>query len=75
MRLKCMLTLMAELDKTLPDAINAGHFETADAAIAPIKADLKPGDVVLIKGSLGIYVSKIVSALKSGGVVDKPAPQ
>ena len=74
-RVYCVGPLMAELDKTLPDAINAGHFETADAAIAPIKADLKPGDVVLIKGSLGIYVSKIVSALKSGGVVDKPAPQ
>ena len=71
-RVYCVGPLMAELDKTLPEAMNAGHFETADAAIAPIKADIHAGDVVLVKGSLGIYVSKIVSALKSGGVVDAP---
>ena len=62
--------LMAELDKTLPAEKNAGHFATAEDAIEPIKADLREGDVVLIKGSLGIYVSKIVSALKCCGVVD-----
>jgi UDP-N-acetylmuramoyl-tripeptide--D-alanyl-D-alanine ligase len=62
--------LMTELDKTLPAERNAGHFETADDAIEPIKAFLRAGDVVLIKGSNGVYVSKIVSALKSCGVVD-----
>ncbi len=62
--------MMAELDKTLPSERNAGHFETAEDAIEPIKADLRDGDVVLVKGSLGIYVSKIVSALKSCGVVE-----
>ena len=62
--------LMAELDKTLPAEKNAGNFATAEDAIEPIKADLREGDVVLIKGSLGIYVSKIVSALKCCGVVD-----
>lgn len=62
--------LMAELDKTLPAERNAGHFDTAEDAIEPIKAALRAGDVVLVKGSLGIYVSKIVSALKSCGVVD-----
>lgn len=62
--------MMAELDKTLPAERNAGHFATAEDAIEPIKADLRDGDVVLVKGSLGIYVSKIVSALKSCGVVD-----
>lgn len=69
-RVYCVGPLMAELDKTLPEAINAGHFETAEAAIEPIKAQLRAGDVVLVKGSLGIYVSKIVSALKSCGVVE-----
>ncbi|MCC9620239.1 UDP-N-acetylmuramoyl-tripeptide--D-alanyl-D-alanine ligase [Thalassospira sp. MA62] len=67
----CVGPLMKNLANNLPDAINAGHFDAAEDAIAPIKAAIKPGDVVLIKGSLGIYVSKIVSALKSGGVVDK----
>ncbi|MEQ8287025.1 UDP-N-acetylmuramoyl-tripeptide--D-alanyl-D-alanine ligase [Thalassospira sp.] len=67
--------LMAELDKTLPAERNAGHFDTAEDAIDPIKADLRDGDVVLIKGSLGIYVSKIVSALKSGGVVVQTATE
>ncbi|WP_033068534.1 UDP-N-acetylmuramoyl-tripeptide--D-alanyl-D-alanine ligase [Thalassospira australica] len=62
--------LMAELDKTLPAERNAGHFDTPEDAIEPIKAALRAGDVVLVKGSLGIYVSKIVSALKSCGVVD-----
>lgn len=57
--------LMANLTETLPADLHAGHFDVAEDAIAPIKADLQAGDVVLIKGSLGIYVSKIVSALKS----------
>lgn len=57
--------LMANLTETLPADLLAGHFDTAEDAIDPIKADLQAGDVVLIKGSLGIYVSKIVSALKS----------
>eukprot|EP00998_Keelungia_sp_KM082_P010420 NODE_661_length_1722_cov_1.393730_g651_i0.p1 GENE.NODE_661_length_1722_cov_1.393730_g651_i0~~NODE_661_length_1722_cov_1.393730_g651_i0.p1 ORF type:complete len:477 (-),score=77.52 NODE_661_length_1722_cov_1.393730_g651_i0:101-1531(-) len=72
-RVYCVGPLMAELDKTLPEDKNAGHFDTAEDAIEPIKADLRSGDVVLVKGSLGIYVSKIVSALKSCGVVDSPA--
>ncbi|MEE3046859.1 MAG: UDP-N-acetylmuramoyl-tripeptide--D-alanyl-D-alanine ligase [Pseudomonadota bacterium] len=72
-RVYCVGPLMAELDKTLPEDKNAGHFDTAEDAIEPIKADLRSGDVVLVKGSLGIYVSKIVSALKSCGVVNSPA--
>ena len=57
--------LMANLAETLPGELHAGHFDAAEDAIDPIKADLQADDVVLVKGSLGIYVSKIVSALKS----------
>ncbi|WP_339862134.1 UDP-N-acetylmuramoyl-tripeptide--D-alanyl-D-alanine ligase [Thalassospira alkalitolerans] len=66
--------LMAALKDTLPGDLHAGHFETAEDAIAPISSAIQAGDVVLIKGSLGIYVSKIVLALKSSGdVASEPA--
>lgn len=58
--------MMALLAKELPGEHHLGHFDRAEDAIEPVRATIRDGDVVLIKGSLGIYVSKIVSALKSG---------
>ena len=58
--------IMALLAKELPGEHHLGHFDRAEDAIEPVRATIRDGDVVLIKGSLGIYVSKIVSALKSG---------
>ncbi|OKH88204.1 UDP-N-acetylmuramoyl-tripeptide--D-alanyl-D-alanine ligase [Thalassospira sp. TSL5-1] len=65
--------MMALLAEELPKERHLGHFDTAEDAIAPVLASIGDGDVVLVKGSLGIYVSKIVSALKSGQTGTAPA--
>ena len=59
--------LMRHLIAALPAGLPAQH--TADsAALAPIVANaVRPGDAVLIKGSLGSRMRLIVSALETGG--------
>jgi UDP-N-acetylmuramoyl-tripeptide--D-alanyl-D-alanine ligase len=56
--------LMAELFAALPGSIRAAHAENS-AALAPIVAkSVAPGDVVLIKGSLGSRMKLVVDALE-----------
>ena len=45
--------------------------ETADALAAAVAANVKDGDVVLIKGSLAMGMKAIVSAVEAAG---SPAP-
>jgi UDP-N-acetylmuramoyl-tripeptide--D-alanyl-D-alanine ligase len=59
---------MQALWDALP-ASRRGAYALTSAELAPkVLAALKPGDVVLIKGSLGSRMSVIVDALKKGGV-------
>ncbi|MSO85306.1 MAG: UDP-N-acetylmuramoylalanyl-D-glutamyl-2,6-diaminopimelate--D-alanyl-D-alanine ligase [Rhodospirillales bacterium] len=54
---------MAMLAKSLPPAMRGGHAESA-ASLAPVVvAALRPGDVVLVKGSAGSRTGTIVQAL------------
>jgi UDP-N-acetylmuramoyl-tripeptide--D-alanyl-D-alanine ligase len=62
---------MTNLDAALPAALRAAHAETSAEIIAPVLAALKPGDVVLVKGSLGTRMAPIVDAIKAMGA---PAP-
>lgn len=43
----------------------ASYLPDADAALAWAKAVLKPGDILLVKGSNGVGLSRVVAALQS----------
>jgi UDP-N-acetylmuramoyl-L-alanyl-D-glutamate--2,6-diaminopimelate ligase len=56
--------LMENLWRALPQARRGAYAETAQA-LAPILLDaVGPGDVVMIKGSLGTKLGPLVDALK-----------
>jgi UDP-N-acetylmuramoyl-tripeptide--D-alanyl-D-alanine ligase len=56
--------LMASLDAALPAARRGAHCGDS-AALGPLVLDaVRPGDVVLVKGSLGSRMAPIVEALK-----------
>ena len=62
-RVICVGPLMAALHHRLPPALSEA-WPSAEAAAARVPAELAPGDVVLVKGSLGSQVSRIVTALR-----------
>lgn len=54
---------MAALMEALPPSRRGGYAENADALIPIISSALKPGDIVLVKGSNSSRMSRVVSAL------------
>ena len=54
---------MAALMEALPPSRRGGYAESADALIPIIASSLRAGDVVLVKGSNGSKMSRVVSAL------------
>jgi UDP-N-acetylmuramoyl-tripeptide--D-alanyl-D-alanine ligase len=58
---------MAALMETLPPNLRGGYAETADALIPVIAGSLQAGDIVLVKGSNGSKMSRVVSALSRLG--------
>lgn len=56
--------MMAALRDALPPALRAGHAKQADGLLALLKRDVRPGDVVMIKGSLGSRMAPLVAALE-----------
>jgi UDP-N-acetylmuramoyl-tripeptide--D-alanyl-D-alanine ligase len=59
--------LMRALYDSLPAARRGLWTETAAALAAPLAASLEPGDVVMVKGSLGSKMADIVTPLIAGG--------
>ncbi|MBN2753208.1 MAG: UDP-N-acetylmuramoyl-tripeptide--D-alanyl-D-alanine ligase, partial [Rhodospirillaceae bacterium] len=49
----------------VPSPMQAAHTATADALIASLTQDIRPGDVVMVKGSHGMRMDRIVTALKT----------
>ena len=56
---------MAQLMEALPEELKGGYAETADALEPIVLEAIKPGDVVVVKGSLGSQMGGIVQALKN----------
>lgn len=54
---------MAALRDALPESVSVVYFETTAEMANFVTAEVRPGDVVMVKSSLGIGFGKIVAAL------------
>ncbi len=57
--------LMAHLWNDTPVSRRGAYAEKSDALVEPLLNSLRPGDVVMVKGSLGSRMGPIVEAMKS----------
>lgn len=57
--------LMAHLHEQLPRGAAAAHVEDSADLVTPLLAAIRPGDVVMVKGSLASRMGLLVDALKS----------
>jgi UDP-N-acetylmuramoyl-tripeptide--D-alanyl-D-alanine ligase len=55
---------MAELYQKLPKGVRGGYAATAEELRESVIKTVQPGDVVMIKGSLGSRMGPLVAALK-----------
>jgi len=55
--------LMRHLHDALAPAVRGSHAESATALLPILDAELQPGDTLLVKGSLGIGMGRLVEAL------------
>jgi UDP-N-acetylmuramoyl-tripeptide--D-alanyl-D-alanine ligase len=62
----CCGPLSAHLFEALPATQRGGHFPDSTSLAAVLRAALKPGDAVLVKGSLGSRMGVIIKALTVG---------
>ncbi|SDG42861.1 UDP-N-acetylmuramoyl-tripeptide--D-alanyl-D-alanine ligase [Limimonas halophila] len=58
---------MTALRDALPAAVHAGHAADAETLTGQVTAALRPGDVVLVKGSAGARTGAVVRALTDAG--------
>ncbi len=67
---------MARLHDALPASHRGGHAASSEILLPLVRAALRPGDVVTVKGSLGSRMGRIVEALlagsKTNGNGDRP---
>ena len=63
---------MRHLHEALPAARRGEHVEDAAALLPVLDGELRGGDTLLIKGSLGMRMGRIVEALLARGQVERP---
>ncbi len=56
--------LMSHLHAALPTSLQAGQADTCSDLLPALRAAIRPGDVVLIKGSLSVKMRSLVDGLK-----------
>ncbi len=61
----CCGPMMDALYQTLPPAWRGAHTPDSKALVTPLLEAIKPGDVLLVKGSLGSKMAYIVEALQA----------
>jgi len=59
--------LMASLAAALESERRGGHADSAEALAPMVRAALRPGDVVMVKGSAGSRMGRVVQALSEQG--------
>ena len=59
---------MTALRRVLPEGLVAAHGDRSEDVAGAVAAAVRPGDVVLVKGSLGTNMKPIVQALESFGL-------
>ncbi|MBT7756098.1 MAG: UDP-N-acetylmuramoylalanyl-D-glutamyl-2,6-diaminopimelate--D-alanyl-D-alanine ligase [Rhodospirillaceae bacterium] len=64
---------MAHLFDALPKSMRGAHAETSAQLLPKVMAAVRPGDTVLVKGSLGLAMAPIVEALRGLGPAVPPA--
>ena len=57
---------MKPLAETLEGKVNFVHVADAAAALEAVRADLRDGDAVLVKGSNGVGLARVVAGLRGG---------
>jgi UDP-N-acetylmuramoyl-tripeptide--D-alanyl-D-alanine ligase len=57
--------LTRHLHDALPDAMRGAHAADSEALAAAVAASVRPGDIVLVKGSAGSRMAAVVSALQA----------
>jgi UDP-N-acetylmuramoyl-tripeptide--D-alanyl-D-alanine ligase len=62
----CCGPLSAHLFEALPATQRGGHFPDSTSLAPALRGALKPGDAVLVKGSLGSRMGVIIKALTAG---------
>jgi UDP-N-acetylmuramoyl-tripeptide--D-alanyl-D-alanine ligase len=64
--------LMRHLHDALPAACRAGHADSSDLAAQPVAAMARAGDAIMVKGSAGSRMSRVVQTLDALAAPMKP---